>query len=89
MSEKQSDVVERFVKIATELIRKDMFPDEVRRCMRTIVGETATKIYIYHLGGEEVLSEPKTFAERVLNLLGYGGEVLLDFIIKEMEKRAS
>jgi len=89
MSEKQSDVVERFVKIATELIPKDMFPDEVRRCMRTIVGETATKVYVYHLGGEEVLREPKIFAERVLNLLGYGGEVLLNFIIKEMEKRAS
>ena len=89
MCEKQSEVVERFVKIATELIPKDMFPEELRRCMRAIVGETATKVYIYYLGGEEVLREPKIFAERVLNLLGYGGEVLLNFIIKEMEKRAS
>ena len=88
LSAKRSEVVERFVKIATELIPKDMFVDEVRRCMRAVVGETATKIYIYHLGGEEVLSEPKIFAERVINLLGYGGEVLLDFIIREMEKRA-
>ena len=40
------------------------------------------------LGGEEVLSEPKIFAERVISLLVYLGEVLLDFIIKEMEKRA-
>ena len=88
MSAKQSEVIERFVKIATELVPKDMFPDEVRRCMRAVVGETATKLYIYHFGGGEVLSEPKIFAERVLSLLGYGGEVLLNFIIKEMEKRA-
>jgi len=89
MCEKQSEVVKRFVKIATELTPRDMFPEEVRRCMRALVGETATKVYIYHLGGEKVLSEPKTFAERVLNLLGYGGEVLLNFIIKEIEKRTS
>jgi hypothetical protein len=88
MSAKQSDVVERFVKIATELIPQNRFPETVYRCMVAIVGETATKVYIYHLGGEKVLSEPKIFAESLLNLLGYGGEIMLNFITKEIEKRA-
>jgi hypothetical protein len=88
MSVKQSDVVERFVKIATELIPQNRFPETVYRCMVAIVGETATKVYIYHLGGEKVLSEPKIFAESLLNLLGYGGEIMLNFITKEIEKRA-
>jgi len=88
MSAKQSDVVERFVKIATELIPQNRFPETVYRCMVAIIGETATKVYIYHLGGEKVLSEPKIFAESLLNLLGYGGEIMLNFITKEIEKRA-
>jgi len=88
MSAKQSDVVERFVKIAIELIPQNRFPETVYRCMVAIVGETATKVYIYHLGGEKVLSEPKIFAESLLNLLGYGGEIMLNFITKEIEKRA-
>mgnify|MGYP001094057410 CR=1 FL=1 len=89
MSAKQTDAVKRFVKIATELIPQNRFPETVYRCMVAIVGETATKIYIYHLGGEKVLSEPKIFAESLLKLLGYGGEILLNFIVKEMENRFS
>lgn len=61
------------------------FEDIVIIALMEIFGERNLQVLIYHLGGHEVLRDPKIFEERLRNLFKEGADIILRYVNNKME----
>jgi len=78
-------MTEDFTDKVALLASKDNFVSAIKQSLNEIIGESATSIIIHHLGGAEVLQDPKVFEERLKAIFGAGAEIILKRILKNLE----
>ena len=55
-----------------------------KRSLKELLGESAASAIIYYLG-EEALRDPEIFVEKLRALLGEGADIVLKYILEEVE----
>ncbi|MDD1775912.1 MAG: hypothetical protein LUP94_00995 [Candidatus Methanomethylicus sp.] len=64
---------------------KQNFEKIASRSLKDIFGEPCASSIIYHLGGSEVLQEPRAFETKIESIFGVGADLILDHILNEVE----
>jgi hypothetical protein len=77
--------VSDFVERASQCADKDELEKSVTGSLKDLFGEPAASSIIYHLGGSNVLRDPKSLKAQIDAIFGIGANIILAQILKDLE----
>jgi len=63
------------------------FAKLAKSCMNELLGESISLAIVYHLGGSDVLHNPKVFESKLQNTFGPGADTILNYIYRNLETK--
>jgi hypothetical protein len=64
---------------------KQSFEKIASKSLKDIFGEPCASSIIYHMGGSEVLQEPRSFETKIEAIFGVGADIILTHVLNAVE----
>jgi len=79
-------VIEDFQDAVAGLALESAFAEVAEQSLKDLIGESGTSAFLYHMGGSEILQDPKDLENGLRTIFGIGAEAILEHILENMEK---
>ena len=64
---------------------KQNFEKIASKSLKDIFGEPCASSIIYHMGGSEILQEPRAFEAKIEAIFGVGADIILTHVLNAVE----